>query len=51
LPLCRDWQALIHKYGGRVLGFYFDEAHPDIDRRAKELIVSFEEKIMDKLDI
>ena len=24
--VCREWSSLIHKYGGRVLGFYLDAA-------------------------
>ena len=77
--VCRDWRDLLHKYGGRVLGFYFDAAEntvtgiaeyesrehltqiqrhceedatfASISRRAEELITSFEEKILDKLEL
>lgn len=75
----RDWAKLIRKYGGNVLGFYFDEERqeaigiaeyesrehlaeikknyeddPDcsaIMKRTEGLYTSFEEKIVDKLDI
>ncbi len=77
--VARDWRDLLHKYGGRVLGFYVDgakntvtgiaeyesrehlseiqrkceadEAFPDIRKRSGELILSFEEEILDKLEI
>jgi hypothetical protein len=77
--VARDWKDLLHKYGGRVLGFYFDgmnntvtgiaeyesrehlsdiqrkceedKAYPDIMKRAEELMTSFEERILDKLEI
>ena len=74
----RAWRNLLHKNGGRVLGFYFNEADntvtgiaeyesrerlaeiqeecekdaafPAIRERGKELQVSLEELILDKLD-
>ena len=77
--VARDWKGLLHKYGGRVLGFYFDgtnntvtgiaeyesrehlsdiqrkceedKAYPDIMKRAEGLMTSFEERILDKLEI
>lgn len=77
--LARDWRDLLHKYGGRVLGFYVDEAKntvtgiaeyesrehlrkiqsnceadeafSSIRKRSGELITSFEEHILDKLEI
>ncbi len=76
----RDWKCLLEKHGGRVLGFYFDEAtntaigiaeyesrehlseivrkcaaeeeaYSSIAERSEEIITSFEERILDKLDI
>ena len=77
--VARDWRDLLHKYGGRVLGFYFDqvnntvtgiaeyesrdhlseiqrrceedEAYGDIMKRSQQLITSFKEEILDKLEI
>jgi len=77
--LARDWRNLLHKYGGRVLGFYVDEAKntvtgiaeyesrehlseiqrnceadeafASIRKRSGEMIASFEEHILDKLEI
>ncbi len=77
--VARDWRDLLHKYGGRVLGFYVDgvkntvtgiaeyesrehlseiqrkceadEAFSDIRKRSDKLIISFEEEILDKLEI
>ena len=75
----REWRDLLHKYGGRVLGFYSDApgttvigvaeyesrarleeiqsqceadpAFPSIKSRADALMTSFEEKILDKLEL
>lgn len=75
----RDWKRLLEKHGGRVLGFYFDEAtntgigiaeyesrehlseilrrceaeeaYSSIAKRSEEISTSFEERILDKLDI
>ncbi len=33
--VCRDWSGLVHKYGGRVLGFYLDAAENTVTRIAK----------------
>lgn len=77
--LARDWRDLLHKHGGRVLGFYVDrgkntvtgiaeyesrehlsevqrrceadEAFADIRTRSVKLITSFEEQVLDKLEI
>ena len=77
--LARDWRDLLHKYGGRVLGFYAneakdavtgiaeyesrehlrevqtkcetDEAFADIRTRSVKLITSFDEQVLDKLEI
>ncbi len=77
--VARDWRDLLHKYGGRVLGFYFDgvkntvtgiaeyesrehlseiqrkceadESFADIGKRSGKLTTSFEEQILDKLEI
>ncbi len=77
--LARDWSDLLHKYGGRVLGFYVDrgkntvtgiaeyesrerlreiqrkceadEAFRDIRTRSGKLITSFEQQVLDKLEI
>ncbi len=77
--VARGWRDLLHKYGGRVLGFYFDRvkntvtgiaeyesrehlgeiqrkceadgAFSGIRKRSGKLITSFEEEILDKLEI
>jgi hypothetical protein len=28
--LATDWQALVHKYGGKVLGFYYDREKEEV---------------------
>jgi hypothetical protein len=28
--LAADWQALVHKYGGKVLGFYYDREKEEV---------------------
>lgn len=28
--LATDWQALVHKYGGKVLGFYYDKEKEEV---------------------
>lgn len=28
--LAADWQALVHKYGGKVLGFYYDKGKEEV---------------------
>jgi len=77
--VARDWQHLLHKHGGKVLGFYVDDkcsqvtgiaeywsrehlaevqrkcesddAFPDIMKRARGLITSFEEQILNKIEL
>jgi len=28
--LASDWKALVHKYGGKVLGFYYDQKKEEV---------------------
>lgn len=77
--VARDWKRLLEANGGRVLGFYVDEAETSvtgiaeyesrarlseiqrsceadpafasIQSRAEQLTTSFEERILDKLEI
>jgi heterodisulfide reductase subunit C len=28
--LASDWQALVHKYGGKVIGFYYDQKKEEV---------------------
>ncbi len=77
--VARDWRDLLHKHGGRVLGFYAneakntvtgiaeyesrehlgeilreceaEEAFARIRERSVEFTASFEEEVLDKLEI